>query len=64
VIQCCGAPRRAAGGRLPASRLRPSLEHDDSSVVQPIGLIDQLRLLNVARSAPEICADAGKTSCP
>lgn len=31
---------------------------------QLIGLIDQLRLLNVARSAAEICADAGKTSCP
>jgi hypothetical protein len=29
-----------------------------------IGLIDQLRLLNVARSAAEICADAGQTSCP
>jgi hypothetical protein len=31
---------------------------------QLIGLIDQLRLLSVARSATEICADAGKTSCP
>lgn len=29
-----------------------------------IGLIDQLRLLDVGRSAAEICADAGKTSCP
>jgi hypothetical protein len=30
---------------------------------QLIGLIDQLRLLNVARSAAEICADTGQTSC-
>jgi hypothetical protein len=29
-----------------------------------IGLIDQLRLMNVVRSAAEICADAGETSCP
>jgi hypothetical protein len=28
------------------------------------GLIDQVRLLNVARTAAEICADAGKTGCP
>lgn len=29
-----------------------------------VGLIDQLRLLNVARSAAAICTDAGMTSCP
>ncbi|HEX7839907.1 MAG TPA: LamG domain-containing protein [Kofleriaceae bacterium] len=29
-----------------------------------IGLIDQLRLMNVARTDAEICADAGKPSCP
>src|SRR5262249_1136244 len=29
-----------------------------------VGLIDQFRLLNVARSAAEICVDAGRTSCP
>jgi hypothetical protein len=29
-----------------------------------VGLIDQLRLMSVARSAAEICGDAGRTSCP
>ena len=29
-----------------------------------IGLIDQLRLMDRARTAAEICADAGKSSCP
>jgi hypothetical protein len=29
-----------------------------------IGLIDQVRLMDRARTAAEICADAGKTSCP
>jgi hypothetical protein len=29
-----------------------------------IGLIDQLRVENAARTAAEICADAGRTSCP
>jgi hypothetical protein len=29
-----------------------------------IGLIDNLRLMKVARTAAEICADAGKSSCP
>ncbi|HET7501888.1 MAG TPA: LamG domain-containing protein [Kofleriaceae bacterium] len=29
-----------------------------------IGLIDQVRLLDVARTAAEICADAGMASCP
>lgn len=28
------------------------------------GMIDQVRLMDVARSAAEICADAGKSSCP
>src|ERR1700759_2208714 len=28
------------------------------------GLIDQLRLINVARTAAQICADAGNPSCP
>lgn len=29
-----------------------------------IGLIDQVRLLQVARSADDICIDAGKAACP
>lgn len=29
-----------------------------------IGLIDELRLLSVARSGPQICSDAGQTGCP
>jgi hypothetical protein len=29
-----------------------------------IGLIDQVRMMNVARTAAEICADAGQASCP
>jgi len=29
-----------------------------------VGLIDQLRLLNIARSAADICTDAGGTGCP
>jgi hypothetical protein len=29
-----------------------------------IGLIDQLRLISVVRSAAEICGDAGRTRCP
>jgi Concanavalin A-like lectin/glucanases superfamily len=29
-----------------------------------IGLIDQMRIESVARSAAEICADAGRTTCP
>jgi hypothetical protein len=28
-----------------------------------IGLIDQVRLMDRARTAAEICADAGKTAC-
>jgi hypothetical protein len=31
---------------------------------QLIGLIDELRLVNIARSPAEICTDAGKSSCP
>ncbi|HEX7839908.1 MAG TPA: LamG domain-containing protein [Kofleriaceae bacterium] len=31
---------------------------------QLIGLIDQVRLMDVARTAAQICADAGKSSCP
>lgn len=29
-----------------------------------IGLIDEVRLMKVARTAAQICADAGKPSCP
>lgn len=29
-----------------------------------IGLIDQVRLMDVARTAEQVCADAGKLSCP
>lgn len=29
-----------------------------------IGLIDEVRLMNVARTPAQICADAGKSSCP
>lgn len=29
-----------------------------------IGLIDQVRLMDVARTAEQVCADAGKPSCP
>ena len=29
-----------------------------------VGLIDELRLMKVARTAAQICSDAGKTSCP
>ena len=29
-----------------------------------IGLIDDVRMMKVARTATEICADAGKSSCP
>jgi len=29
-----------------------------------IGLIDELRLMSVARSGPQICSDAGQSSCP
>lgn len=29
-----------------------------------IGLIDQVRMMNVARTPAEICADAGTSSCP
>jgi len=31
---------------------------------QLIGLIDEVRLMNVARTPAQICADAGKSSCP
>jgi hypothetical protein len=29
-----------------------------------VGLIDQLRVESAARTAAEICGDAGRTSCP
>jgi hypothetical protein len=29
-----------------------------------IGQIDQLRLMDMARTATQICGDAGKSSCP
>jgi len=29
-----------------------------------IGLIDQVRLMDVARTAEQVCADAGRPSCP
>jgi hypothetical protein len=29
-----------------------------------IGMIDELRLLSVARTGPQICSDAGQSSCP
>lgn len=31
---------------------------------QLVGLIDELRLMSVARTAAQICADAGRTHCP
>jgi hypothetical protein len=35
-----------------------------SSRSRMIGLIDELRLMNVARSRAQICADAGRSPCP
>jgi Concanavalin A-like lectin/glucanases superfamily len=39
-------------------------DNPNGSGGQLIGLIDNLRLMNVARTAPQICADAGKLTCP
>lgn len=45
------APAMAIGGNSPSGS-------------PMIGLIDQLRLLSVARSGPLLCSDAGQSSCP
>ena len=39
-------------------------DNPNGSGGQLIGLIDNLRLMNVARTAAQICADAGKSTCP
>jgi Concanavalin A-like lectin/glucanases superfamily len=45
------APAMAIGGNSPSGS-------------PMIGLIDELRLLSVARSGPLLCSDAGQTNCP
>lgn len=49
-----------------AASLRPRAA--TSAITDPrsrlIGLIDQVRLMNVPRTTEQICADAGRSSCP
>lgn len=58
---------RKAGSGVPSTTGTTGMSiaaDNPSNGSQLIGLIDQLRLMDRARSATEICADAGKSSCP
>jgi hypothetical protein len=69
TIYLDGAPSvtAAGGGTLGTNGttgISLASDNPNGSGGQLIGLIDNLRLMNVARTAAEICADAGKSSCP
>lgn len=57
------AAMRSGSGQLSIGSNAMSIAANYPSGQQLIGVIDQLRLLNVARSTSEICADAGKPGC-
>lgn len=58
--QASGSGVLATGGN---SGLSIAANNPSGTSDRLIGLIDQLRMMNIARSAAEICADAGKSSC-
>jgi len=64
------ASTTAAGGDTLATNgtTGMSIAADNNSTVPDrhrlIGLIDEVRLMNVARTPAQICADAGRSSCP
>ena len=57
------AANRQGNGPLATGNNAMSIAANHPSGSQILGLIDQLRLLDVARSADQICADAEKTLC-
>lgn len=57
------AATRSGSGQLSIGSSGMAIAANYPSGEQLIGLIDQLRLLNVARSSSDICADADKTVC-
>ncbi len=57
------AATHTGGGTLGKGGHGIGIAQNYPSGAQLIGLIDQLRLLNVARSAADICTDAGGTLC-
>jgi len=69
TIYIDGAPSvtAAGGGTLGTNGttgISLASDNPNGSGGQLIGLIDNLRLMSVARTAAEICADAGKLTCP
>lgn len=55
-----GTPLSTSG----QSGMSIAAKNPDSNGSRLLGLIDELRLLNMALPAAQICTDAGKTSCP
>jgi hypothetical protein len=51
-------------GALPGGGHPMAIAANQPMGAELVGLIDQLRLMSVARSAAEICTDAGRTTCP
>ena len=60
------ARTRAGNGKLTTDGNPMSIATNNPAGMQLIGLIDQVqvRVMSAARSAAQICADAGKPSCP
>lgn len=57
------AATRSGSGQLSIGSNAMSIAANYPTGSQLVGLIDQLRLLNVARSGSDICADASNTVC-
>jgi hypothetical protein len=57
------AANRPGSGQLTTGNNAMSIAANHPTGMQILGLIDQLRLLGVARTAAQICTDAGKTIC-
>jgi len=57
------AANRPGNGQLSVGNNAMSIAANHPTGMQILGLIDQLRLLGVARTAAQICTDAGKAIC-
>jgi hypothetical protein len=58
------AGSRNGNGDLTAAAPAMAIGGNSPSGSPMIGLLDELRLLSVARSGPLLCSDAGQSSCP
>jgi hypothetical protein len=61
ITTATGGGTLSQGG---TSGISLAADNPPGSGSQLIGLIDEVRMMNVARTPAQICADAGKASCP